>query len=73
MDKNDKRIDNLSKDRRLDPAPTIQDNSIGDYYTRAQAILPEDRNEIRVNVPFVPSLLEVSMTSSPLLVLHQWF
>jgi hypothetical protein len=47
MDKNDNRFDDLLKNGRLDPAPIIQDNSIGDYYTRVKAILPQDRDEVR--------------------------
>ena len=70
MDKNENRCDELLENGRLDPAPTILDNSIGDYYTRVKAILPQDRDGVRVNVPG-SEWLKVNMTSSPFLVLHQ--
>ena len=73
MDKNDDQFDDLLKNARLDPASTIQDNSIGDYYTRVEAILPQDRDEVRVIVPVGRLWYKVNMTSSPFLVLHQWF
>jgi hypothetical protein len=37
---------------RLDPEPTVEDKSIGDYHVRSCALLPQDRQQLRVLIPF---------------------
>lgn len=44
---------------RLDPAPVLGDSTITIYHERTQALMPEDRDKIHVQIPFESELEHV--------------
>ncbi|KAL8653489.1 MAG: hypothetical protein Q9210_002066 [Variospora velana] len=47
------------KKLRLDPAPVIGDSTITIYHERTQALMPEDRGKLHVDIPFEWELEQV--------------
>lgn len=72
----DKYDDDLKR-VRLYPQPVFEDESIGDYYNRNNALLSQDGQQLRVLVPFegswksIHSRLDARITSSLTYVLRR--
>ena len=47
------------KRARLDPEPSIEDTTIEKYHVRTHGLLPQDRQQLRVSVPYETSWLKI--------------
>lgn len=49
----------MAKKLRLDPAATKEDLTITMYHERTQALMPDDREQIHVHIPFEDEIARV--------------
>ena len=59
----------MAKRLRLDPSAVQEDLTITMYYERTQALIPDDRKQIHVHIPFAD---EIERIQDKLQVFHKY-
>jgi len=60
----------MAKRLRLDPSAMKEDLTITMYHERTQALMPDDREQIHIHIPFAD---EIKLVQNNLQVLHKYF